>query len=472
MSTDKVVRATETVQRWRAHPEQFVQEILKVQQIEKWQLEALRALPLHSNLSVRSGHGVGKSAFLSWVMYWFLMTHFPARIPCTAPTAHQLQDVLWGELALWRRKMDQRVQDLFELTSDRLALAAAPQEAYAVARTARPENPEAFQGFHCENLLFIADEASGVDDAIFVPLEGALTTPGARSILTANPTRASGFFYDTHHRNRKHYYTIKASCLDSSLVSKEYEEKMRDQYGPLSNIYRVRVQGEFPTEDADVLVPLSIVEPAVDRDVQPLDYAPVWGLDVARYGSCLNALAKRRANVLLEPIKAWGNCSTMETAGRLLREYKQTPYEDRPVEILVDVIGVGAGVYDRCEELGLPVVAINVGEEPSRMSDGRFARLRDELWWNVREWFAGLDCRMPDDPYLIGELCTVRYAITSTGKIKVEGKQEMLNRNVPSPDRADSLMLTMAGGLQTSEPRQVRDRYVQAHSRRRSFMAS
>jgi hypothetical protein len=246
---------------------------------------------------------------------------------------------------------------------------------------------------------------------------------------------------------------------------------MRDQYGPLSNIYRVRVLGEFPTEDADVLVPLSIVEPAVDRVVTALDYAPVWGLDVARYGSCLNALCKRRANVMLEPIKAWGNCSTMETAGRLLREYKQTPLEDRPAEILVDVIGVGAGVYDRCEEMGLPVVAVNVGEEPSRMSEGRFARLRDELWWDVREWFASLDCRMPDDPYLIGELCTVRYSITSTGKIKVEGKQDMLNRGVPSPDRADSLMLTMAGGLQVTESR-ARERYAAAKSRRRSFMAS
>lgn len=469
---DSVSAAAETTRRWRANPEQFVYEVLKVKEIEKWQLEALRALPNNMNLSVRSGHGVGKSAFLSWVIYWFATTHFPFRIPCTAPTAHQLQDVLWGELALWRRKMDQRFQNLFDITSDRLTLRAAPQEGYAVARTARPENPEAFQGFHCENILFIADEASGVDDAIFAPLEGALTTPGARSILTANPTRASGFFYDTHHRNRKHYYCMKASCLDSKLVSKEYEQKMRDQYGINSNVYRVRVMGEFPTEDADVLVPLSIVEPAVGREVVALEYAPVWGLDVARYGSCLNALAKRQANVLLEPISTWGNCSTMETSGRLLREYKATPYEMRPAEILVDVIGVGAGVYDRCEEMGLPVVAVNVGEEPSRMSDGRFARLRDELWWNVREWFASLDNQIPDDAFLIGELCTVRYGITSTGKIKVEGKAEMIARNVPSPDRADSLMLTMAGGLQVTEPRAKEKYQSAAKNRRRTFMAS
>ena len=448
-----------------------MREVLKVKEIEAWQLEGLRALPHHANISVRSGHGVGKSAWLSWVMYWFMLTHFPCRIPCTAPTAHQLGDVLWGELALWRRRMDQRFQDLFEITSDRLVLTAAPNEAYAVARTARPENPEAFQGFHCENILFIADEASGVDDKIFAPLEGALTTPGARSIMTANPTRASGFFFNSHHRNRKHYFCMKASCLDSKLVSKKYEEKMRDQYGPMSNVYRVRVLGEFPHEDADVLVPLSIVEPAIDRVVLPLEYKPVWGLDVARYGSCLNALTKRRANVLMEPTKSWGNCSTMVTVGILVQEWKRTPVEDRPHEILIDVIGVGAGVCDRAEELGLPVRGINVGESPSRSNSGRFTNLRDELWWDCREWFAGLDCMIHDDPFLVGELCTVRYSLTSNGKIKVESKSDMIARDVPSPDRADSLVLTFAGSLETTEERK-QERYNYVKQRKRSFMCS
>lgn len=450
-----------------------MREVLKVDRVEKWQAEALNALTVHPNISVRSGHGVGKSAFLSWAIYWFMLTHFPCRVPCTAPTAHQLADVLWGELALWRRRMDQRVQDLFEITSDRLVLAAAPQEAYAVARTARPENPEAFQGFHCENIMFVADEASGVIDAIFEPLEGALTTPGARSILTANPTRASGYFYDSHHKNRKHYYCIKASCLDSNLVSKEYEAKMRDQYGVLSNVYRVRVLGEFPTEDADVLVPLSVVEPAIERDVAGKAYVPVWGLDVARYGTCLNALAKRQGNILLEQVKTWGNCSTMETAGRVFEEYRQTPVEERPAEILVDVIGVGAGVFDRCEELGLPVVPVNVGEMPERSSSGRFSRMRDELWWYVREWFSALDCRIPNDPYLVGELTNVRYKLSSNGRIQVESKAEMLSRGVQSPDRADALMLTFAGGLQTIEPLEnQRQRYMLRNTKKRTFMAS
>lgn len=473
-NADLQARAAATILQWRMDPVMFVRQMLNVKELEQWQERELRNLVLKDHISIRSGHGVGKSAFLSWSIIWFLFTHFPAKVPCTAPTSHQLEDVLWGELALWRRKMVQGLSELFEVTSERMYLKMAPDECYAVARTARKENPDALQGFHSENIMFVVDEASGVPDEIFQPLEGALSTPGAKSIMAANPTRVRGYFYDSHHRNRGQFHCVRVSCEESTRVSPQYIAKMAAQYGVESNVYKVRVLGEFPDEAADVLIPLSAAEAAVEREVAVSDHLrPVWALDVARYGECLNSLAKRRGNALLEPVKTWGNVSTMITVGHVVHEYETTPKEDRPHEIIVDVIGVGGGVVDRLAELGIPVRGVNVGEAPPKDEFKRFQNLRAYLWWQMREWFMGQACRIPEEgsEHLIAELTDVHYSLTSSGKIAIEGKKEMLERGVPSPDRADSLMLTFAGGIVTTDEWEAQKQQYRP-KKKRNFMSS
>lgn len=442
---------------WKANPHLFVTEVLKANP-EAWQIEALKAIATSDRLAVRSGHGVGKSAFLAWVIIWWLCTRFPAKIPCTAPTAHQLSDVLWGELSKWYRNLPEFLRLMFELKADRLELKSAPNESFAVARTARKEQPEAFQGFHSDNLLFVVDEASGVEDIIFEVGEGAMSTHGAKTILTGNPTRTQGYFYDAFHRLRSRWSCLKVACADSSRVSKDYISDMAAKYGLDSNIYKVRVLGEFPSSEDDAVIPLYLCESAINRKVDPLKFKPVWGVDVARFGDDRTTLAKRRANVLLEPVKSWRGKDTMQVAGILLNEYESALQEDKPGEILVDVIGIGAGVVDRARELGLPVRGINVGE--SAPTKDQYARLRDELWFKARAWFDQKDCSIPQDDDLIAELTTPKYDfLGSTGKIQVEPKDKLKERGVVSPDLADAFCLTFAGGYLKISEDELRDRY-------------
>jgi hypothetical protein len=197
----------------------------------------------------------------------------------------------------------------------------------------------------------------------------------------------------------------------------------------------------------------------------------VWGLDPARYGECLNALAKRQGNHLLEPVKTWGNSSLMETVGRVVSEYEDTPKHMRPHEIVVDVCGLGAGVVDRLLELDMPVRGINAGEAPPRRDAKRLSRMRDWLWWQGREWFQAADCCIPSDEYLIGELTDVHFTLNSSGKLTVESKRDMLDRGVPSPDRADAFLLTFAGSIVTTDAWEAEKRYYKA-PKRRTFMGS
>lgn len=383
------------------------------------------------------------SAWLALLIIWWLVTHFPAKVVCTASKAHQLEDVLWAEVAKWLRRMKPEFAGLFEVKSDKIELRGAGRESFAVARTARPENPEAFQGFHSENLLFIADEASGVPDAIFEVGEGSMSTPGAKTVLAGNPTRVQGYFHDAFHKMRRFWKVLHVPCSVSSQVDPGYIEKMAARYGVNSNTYRVRVLGDFPTGEDDQVIPLYLVEAAVSRDVEPIPgRAEIWGLDVARFGDDRSALAKRRGNVLNEPVKFWQGKDTMQTVNLVHAEYNAAKV--KPAFIMVDSIGLGAGVQDRLRELGLPSRGIAVSERPS--VKGKHMRLRDELWFTAREFFEKRDSRIPDQEDLIGELAGPSFTFTSGGLIKVESKEDMKKRGVFSPDLADAFCLTFAMG--------------------------
>jgi hypothetical protein len=428
----------------REDPALFVRAVLQAEP-QPWQEEALRAIRDNDRVAIRSGHGVGKTAFLSWVVLWWMLTHYPVKVACTANTASQLSDVLWPEINKWGRKLPEFFQNQLEFKSDKIELKGGA-DSFAVARTSRKEQPEALQGFHSPNMLFVVDEASGVPDIIFEVGQGAMSTAGAKTVMVGNPTRSSGFFFDAFNRNCERWWTRRVGCQDASTVSKDFLEDMARQYGQESNIYRVRVLGEFPEADDDVVIPLHLLESAVTRDVDAVENVmPVWGLDVARFGDDRTALCKRQGNVLSEPIKSWRNKDLMEICGIILTEYESTPYQERPGEILVDSIGLGAGVVDRLTEMefGPNIRGINVAESPALGQ--RFGRLRDELWFKAREWLEARDVNMPQDDELISELSSVRFKYLSSGKLKVESKDELKRRGQKSPDLADSFVLTFGG---------------------------
>jgi phage terminase large subunit len=435
----------QAIRRWRTGgPAKFAKEALGAEP-DAWQWEASKLLVVSRKLSIRSGHGVGKSTFMAWCILWFLVCYFPCKVPATAPTGHQLDDVLWAELAKWHRILSQRLPALgkeFEWSGGSFKMKSHPSESFAVARTSRPEKPEALQGFHSENILFLIDEASGVADNVFEVAEGALSTDGAFVVMAANPTRQSGYFFDSHHKMRAEWATMHVNGETCARVSKAYVASMAKKYGRQSSIYKVRVKGDFAAA-ADGVISLEMCEAAKFRDVKLNDFAPIiWGLDVARFGDDSTALAKRQGNHQIEKCLEWYGKDTMQTVGLIKAEWDATPKTQRPASINVDVIGIGAGVVDRLKELRLPVYGVNVAESAA-VSD-LYSRLRDELWFKGKEWLEAMDCRLLDDEDLIGELTMPKYSILSNGLIKVESKSEMKARGVKSPNLADAFLLTFA----------------------------
>ena len=421
----------------------FVREVLGVQP-DPWQEQLLRWYDAgERRISVRSGHGVGKSTVVSWMMLHHQLCKLPQKTVVTAPTSAQLFDALFAELKTWLLKLPKPLQMLVEAKQDRVVLKNAPDESFISARTSRAEQPEALQGVHSEHVLLVADEASGVPEKVFEAAAGSMSGTHATTVLLGNPVRGSGFFYDTHHRLSNTWKTMRVSCHDSPRVSQAFIDDMAARYGEESNAFRIRVLGEFPLTDDDTVISLELVEAAVRRDVESNPGAAIlWGVDIARFGGDSNALAKRQANVLLEPTRTWKGRDLMQTTGMIKAEWDACEVRDRPVEILVDSIGLGAGVVDRLRELGLPCRGVNVSESPALGET--YYNLRAELWFKARQWLSARDCSLPEDEELRASLVTPKYKFTSNGKIQVESKEEMKRRGLPSPDAADAFVLTLA----------------------------
>ena len=431
---------------WSRSPSLFVREALGATP-EEWQdTELLKPIEEGKRfIAIRAAHGVGKTTGEAWVILWFLLFRRPCKIPVTANSRDQLRDVVWAEIAKWHSKLPPFLRELIEVDADRVYIKSDPNNAFAVARTARKEKPEALQGFHSDHLLFVIEEASGIEEIIFETAGGALTGRNSMVLMCGNPTRSQGYFYNAFHRNRAEWHCVHIPGSRSTQFDPEYANKVEREYGSLSNYYRVRVLGEFPLSEDDAVIPLAMVEAAVGRDVLPTEAGTVWGVDVARFGDDTSALAKRRGNTLLAPIKEWRKLDLMQVTGWIVREWEETPVDERPGAINVDVIGLGAGVVDRLRELQLPVRGINVGEVAA-LNEKRFMRLRDELWFKARDWFDAKDCRIPKDDILISELVVPKYKIESSGKLKVESKDELKKRGMKSPNKADAFCLTLAGG--------------------------
>lgn len=432
------------MKRYRSDPVLFSREVIGISP-DDWQCELLRAVadPEIRRVSCRSGHGVGKSTAVALAAVWHVLMRVPSKTVVTAPTSAQLFDACFAEMKNIAKRLKPPFDDLLEIKSDRIELRSQPETTFISCRTSRQEQPEALAGVHADSVLLLADEASGISPNIFEAASGSMSGHNATTVLTGNPTRNTGFFYDTHNRLKDDWYTMHVSCVDSPRVADDFVEDMKKRYSEDSPAYHVRVLGNFPPSEEDTVIPVALIDQAMNNDIKIHEDTPaIWGLDVARQGSDSSVLAKRQGPIV-HPLTVWRNLDLMQLTGAVKAEYDaiDNPAK-RPVEIIVDSNGFGAGVLDRLRELDLPARGLNVSERA--LQKETYLNLRAELWFKVKSWLEGMDVKLPLDDALWSELAAPRYHFTSSGKLQVESKEAMKKRGVASPDRADAVARCLA----------------------------
>jgi hypothetical protein len=246
------------------------------------------------------------------------------------------------------------------------------------------------------------------------------------------------------------------SCYDSpaivdpekypALTTMKWIEERKEEWGETSPMYVARVLGEFPMEGEDTLIPLNWCNQAVARwqknkGAKRLSDHVYLGLDVARYGTNKTVLT-RFVNPRVERIKSIQNKSTTEAVNLVIQEAVSAGAKFQ--QITVDDTGVGGGAVDRLRDLNYPVIAVNFSQKPS--DPFHFKRIRDEMYWYLRELFRAGEIEIPPNDALIAQLSAIKYSIhKTTGKIEIETKEMMRKRGLPSPDEMDSLAIAVHG---------------------------
>ncbi len=428
------------------------------------QEEVLRAVERERRVAVKSGNGLGKDFTAAVAVLWYVHAHDPAIALSTAPTFRQVRHVLWRQIhRLYRNASDTlggtMLDTRWEVAEDRYAMGLSASEA------------DQFQGFHCENMLVVVDEAEGVAEPIYEAVEAVMTSARPTLLLIGNPTTTSGGFHRAFHRERGIYETITMSALESpnvaagdivipGLTTPAWVEERRAMWGENSEMFKARVMGEFPDRGEDNLIAISDIDDATyplgEVPAATGGYEPViLGVDVARFGVDRSVIMARRGDVVVD-VRVFHGIDTEDLAGRV----RNTALALDASGVNVDEVGMGAGVVDKLRNEGAPVQGINGSNSPIREAVV-CANLRAEGYWTLARRFREHSIRIPRDAELIAELASLRYRYNSRGKVLMESKEDMKRRGLPSPDKADALMLAFLDTEQPAEmPRWLRDLFL------------
>jgi hypothetical protein len=385
-----------------------------------------------------SGHGIGKTTVTAWLVLWAMSTRAHLSGVVTANTMSQLSSKTWRELALWHKRAINR--HWFKWSATKLWHVKDPETWFVSAEPNTEHNSEAFAGRHSKYKLIIFDEASAIPNKIWEVTEGAMTDPRSIWAVFGNPTRADGRFRDCFEHDKKRWGTRHVDSRSCKMTSKTELDEWIEAYGLDSDFVRVRILGKFPRFGAMQFISTADVERAMLTE----SLFEVWcampiviGVDVARYGDDMSAIAIRQGRKLHE-IRRFREKNTMELAAEVVAAMK----EYAPVvAVFVDGIGVGAGVVDRLQMLGYPVIEVN-GGAPA-FEETLFYNATAEQWSRMRDWIKGAD--LPSkDPDLRLQLISREFYHDDRERIRLERKKDLKKRGAASPDLADALAHTFA----------------------------
>lgn len=432
----------------------FVRDILRASPTP-YQEKILRALVAYRRVAVHGPHGLGKTALAAWFVLWVMTVHTEdVKVVTTASAWRQLTHYLWPEIRKWALNgrwadLDMQMRPGKELFEEKLALPGGRQ-AFAAAS----DKAETIEGAHAKTMVYVFDESKAIPIKTWDAAEGAFSTGDCYALAISTPGEQSGRFYDICARKVgfDHWHVIHVTleeAIQAGRIDRQWANTMRDQWGENSEVYQQRVLGVFVDSDARQLIPLSWVEAANERfrmceGKGPADAPVFYGVDPAYTGADQTAIATKRGDVI-EDVSALSHRDTMETAGRVKHLLDAAPNS----RALIDVIGIGAGVYNRLREQQAKATSVDVRKKTNmRDSTGlyKFENLRAYLWWNARERLnpAGENpVALPPHDLLTRDLTTPTYEHHSSGVIKVEKKEDMIARTGRSPDYADAVLLAL-----------------------------
>lgn len=452
------------LKRWREDPVAFVTECLKVQELDDWQVEGLRAFPHKNRIALKAAKGPGKTAFDSMVSWNFLATRPYPKIAATSISGDNLADGLWAEMSKWQERSD-FLKNAFVWNKTRIESREAPENWFMSARSwSKSANPaqqaNTLAGIHADYTMFVLDESGGIPDSVMAAAEAALATGiECKLVQSGNPTHLEGPLYRACTSERHLWYVIEVTGdpddpKRAKRISIQWAKEQIEKYGRDNPWTLVNVFGKFPPSSINSILGPDEVNESMRRKIELTSYD--WsqkrlGVDVARFGDDRTVLFPRQGLLAFNPVEL-RKVRTTDIAARVMLAQEKWKAE----LILIDDTGHwGHGVIDNLISAGHSPMGIQF-HAPAL--DNRYKNRRAEMWLKMAEWVrrgGGL----PNIPELVGELTTPTYTF-SNGKFQLEDKDQVKERLGRSPDLADGLALTFAvpdlPGMGTPQFQQIR----------------
>lgn len=393
--------------------------------------------------AVASGHGIGKSAMVAWLVLFLMSTRRHCRGVVTANTQIQLEGKTWAELAKWHNMAVNK--DWFKWTATKFYCVLEPDGEKNWMFECVPwseDRTEAFAGLHnaASSVCMIFDEASAIPDSIWAVAEGAMTDGEPFWFAFGNPTRNTGRFRECFGKYRHRWRNRHIDSRTVRITNKTQIAKWIEDHGLESDFVKVRVRGLFPAAGDKQFIGEAAVEAAQQRELVEDRGAPlIMGVDLSRGGSANNVIRFRQGrDARSRKAIRWQSRDTMYTANRIAEEIDRW----RPDAVFIDGGGVGGPIIDRLTKMGYKVIEVSFGGSP--IDEKRFANKRAEMWQRVKDDLPQV-CLPRDDNDLRDDLIGPEYSWNSHDKLLLESKDSMEDRGLASPDDGDAHALTYAG---------------------------
>lgn len=399
-------------------------------------------------MAASSGHGIGKTVNVAWLVNWIMSTRPNCQGTVTANTFTQLETKTWAAIQRWTKLCI--TGHWFVVTSSRMYHAAHKDSWFVAPQSSKEDNSEAFAGQHAADStsFYIFDEASAIPESIYEVAEGGLTDGEPMIFLFGNPTRTTGKFHRVcFGSERERWHQVIVDSRDSRFTNKTQIAEWIQDYGEDSDFVRVRVRGLPPRASDLQYIGSDLVYAAQKREVIVLPDEPlVCGLDVARGGSdtCVFRFRLGLDARSIPPLRVPGEQA--RDSMRLVTMASDVlgrTFNGRKVAMLfVDGTGIGGPIVDRLKQLGHKnVMEIQFGSEPP---NSKFLNMRSFMWGQMRDWLPrgaiDLDSRLEQD------LTGPGYHHDKSDRLVLESKESMKERGVGSPDDGDALCF-VAGTL-------------------------
>jgi len=381
------------------------------------------------------------TAFISWITKWWMFTRPMTRGVVTANTKNQLSTKTWRELSKWHTMaLDKPLFD-YQLTSFKSATVDNDWVMDAVPWS--EHNSEAFAGLHADEVCVIFDEASKISDKIWEVVDGAFTTRGLW-VVCGNPTQKDGRFAQCFGKFRNRWIRLSVDARDVRMTNKDRIRAMAEDWGVDSDYFKVRVRGLPPSASSLQLISESLVDGAINRRIErasiPRTMPLLMGIDVARQGDDESVFIFRRGRIMYDEVVRLRIPDTMQVASHAAMWINRL----QPDTVFVDATGLGAGVFDRLVQLGHGSKCIEVHNGSQAQDEKVYENKRIENWVRVREWLK--TGKLPEGcPDLRDELVGPEFGFSrKTDRMKLESKEDMKARGLPSPNIADALTITFS----------------------------